>query len=135
MGERRKEYFAGSATAGCPGLAPCGDGKGVMRNAVFAPSTQDAVIRAPFGGACGFASVCLLLASGFCPLHSYPITGDGFLAAPAVRGKPSNSGRLHGPAELGQGRLNPAPRCQLKGADHTAPVAALLQFDDGRLVN
>jgi hypothetical protein len=106
-----------------------------MRNAVFVPFTQDAVIRAPFGGAWGFVSVCLLLASGFCPLHSYNITGDGFLAVPAVRGKPSNSGRLHGPAELSQGRLNPTQRGQFKGADHTAPVAAGLQFDDCRLVN
>src|SRR3954452_13517664 len=106
-----------------------------MRNAVFAPFTKDAETQAPFGGAWGFVSVCLLLASGLCPLHSYNITGDGFLAAPAVRGKPSNSGRLHGPAELGQGHLNPTQRCQLKGADHALPIAAGLQFDDRRLVN
>src|SRR3954452_22211684 len=106
-----------------------------MRNAVFVPFTKDAETRAPFGGAWGFVSVCLLLASGLCPLHSYIITGDGFLAARAVRSTPANSDGLPAPAELGQVFLNPAPRCQLKGADLTAPVAALLQFDDGRLVN
>ena len=72
-----------------------------MRNTVFATFTEDATILAPFEGACGFVSVCLQLASGFCPLHSYNITGDGFLAAPAVREKPSDSGHVHRPAEPG----------------------------------
>jgi hypothetical protein len=106
-----------------------------MRNAVFVPFTKDAVIRAPFGGAWGFVSVCLLLASGFCPLHSYNITGDGFLAAPAVRGKPSNSGRLHCPAKAGQRSLYPAPWRQFEGADHATPVTAGLQFDDRRIMD
>jgi hypothetical protein len=82
-----------------------------------------------------FRSDFWCLASCCGSLHSYNITGDGFLAAPAVRGKPSNSGRLHCPAELGQSSLNPARWRQLKGADHASPVAACLQLNDRRLVN
>jgi hypothetical protein len=82
-----------------------------------------------------FRSNCLLLASGFCPLHSYTITGHSFFAPRAVRGKLSVSRGDNCPAEAGQGRLNPPTWRQLKGADHASPVTTLLQFNDRRLVN